>query len=419
MVVFRICGIKTAWALLVLPAVAFVLLAQRPQETTTPTVTATAILVIQTDLDCNFALDDGAVDTLKAGVIKKIPIVLGEHLVNAVSLDGKDRWKSVVVADKPLQKVVLIELQKVRATRERDEKEAAQLEREIQAKRDQAAKLREAATGAATRQEAIKLRKTEIGDRIAAIQKQIQQEQAAAQNDDASAQQSRSCAASEPKTTVGTLGATACNAMAADSENSARRHRANIANLQNQLVDLNRLMGEPDAGLGDTGSTGVKRAPSSPGPRFKPSKQRQALATDEEGLRVLESHDSAHQYEAFPGVMGRGSEVSIRKSFYFRWCAGWEQRGADIILTGCTFGIKLDGKWKDYRNFQFQGDQIIDLSYFNKGDVKVTTGIAYKVVFAVVGFGANGAPTVFAYLIRPRGDPGVLRNGAADRNRKK
>src|SRR5260370_31915642 len=81
-------------------------------------IQAGPILLIQTNLDCTFALDGGASQTLKAKDIKRLPIPLGEHLVTALSLDGKDQWEMVVNADKPLQKVVLIDLKKMRTDRE-------------------------------------------------------------------------------------------------------------------------------------------------------------------------------------------------------------------------------------------------------------------------------------------------------------
>ena len=206
-------------------------------------------LLVQTDADCSFALDDGPGELLKAGPFKRSSITLGEHVVSCVSQDGKDRWRTVISADKPVQKVVLIELQKVRVAREKDEKEATQLERDIKAKREQAEKLKAATANATARQDAINSRKSQIQDQIAGVQKQIQQEQAAAQDDDANTQQARSCVASAPKTSVGVLIAAGCSAKATESDNSARAHRGNIVRLQNQISDLNREMARPDAGL--------------------------------------------------------------------------------------------------------------------------------------------------------------------------
>lgn len=94
-------------ATLATTTVAFVILAQ-PQAST-PT------LLIQSDVDCTFAVDDGVSESIKAGVIRRIPTTLGEHLVTATTIDRKDRWKTVVNADQPIQKVVVIELLKVRA----------------------------------------------------------------------------------------------------------------------------------------------------------------------------------------------------------------------------------------------------------------------------------------------------------------
>ena len=147
--------------LLVSSASAFTLLAQQPASATnTSAPQATPTLLIQTDLDCTFTVDDGASVALLADVIKKMPIAFGEHLITAVTADRKDQWKTVVNADKPVQKVVVIELQKVRAAREKGEREAAQLEQDIKTKKEQAEKDGGETRDKATLQNAIKQRHT-------------------------------------------------------------------------------------------------------------------------------------------------------------------------------------------------------------------------------------------------------------------
>jgi hypothetical protein len=104
---------------------------------------AAPTMLVESDLDCTFAIDDQPKQSLKAGDTVRISATLGQHLVTAVSADGKDHWKTVVDVDKPAQKVVLIELVKVRAERQAAERQVAQLKQEIAAKEQQAKEVKE------------------------------------------------------------------------------------------------------------------------------------------------------------------------------------------------------------------------------------------------------------------------------------
>ena len=237
--------------LLVSSASAFTLLAQQPAPATnTSAPQPTPTLLIQTDLDCTFTVDDGASVALLADVIKKMPIALGEHLITAVTADRKDQWKTVVNADKPVQKVVVIELQKVRAAREKGEREAAQLEQDIKTKKEQAEKDGGETRDKATLQNAIKQRQTEIEGQIVELRRQVRLEVVAAQADDDSAQQSRvnQAIASTQRTNIGMLAGIADNALATSSASSATAHRVRAAQLQSQIDDLNRQAASLDSG---------------------------------------------------------------------------------------------------------------------------------------------------------------------------
>jgi hypothetical protein len=85
-----------------------------------------AILLVQADMDCTFRLDDQPGMALKANEPTRVQAGLGEHLLNAASLDGRDHWKQVVELVQPVQKVVLIDLLNARMARQRAEPEAAQ-----------------------------------------------------------------------------------------------------------------------------------------------------------------------------------------------------------------------------------------------------------------------------------------------------
>ena len=139
-----------------------------------------ATILLQSDLDCTFAIDDQSKQPLKAGETTRVSVSLGEHLVTAVSLDGKDHWKTVVNLESPVQKVVLVELVKLRAARQAAERQVIQLRQEIAAKEQQAREVKQKTEALAEQQKAVKKQRQQIEDQISALEKQARQEEAAA-----------------------------------------------------------------------------------------------------------------------------------------------------------------------------------------------------------------------------------------------
>ena len=187
--------------------------------------------------------------------------MLGEHLITAITSDGKDHWKTKVDLDKPLQKVVLIELVKVRAARQVAERQIIQLQQEIAAKEQKAKEVCETTQALGEQQEEIKKQRQEIEDQIDALLKQARQEEAAAQADDASARQDQAVAgmAAQQGTSLGKLGATLNNLASSKDTDSAAKHRAKARELQGQIIDLNRKLerlstrGTPQTAIGQKG----------------------------------------------------------------------------------------------------------------------------------------------------------------------
>jgi hypothetical protein len=92
----------------------------KPKLAPTPKTPQLATLLIKTDLPAVVTLDGQPVksDGQFAGneiVRKSIP--LGEHIIEAVSLDQEDKWREVLNIDKVGQRAVLIELEALRAAR--------------------------------------------------------------------------------------------------------------------------------------------------------------------------------------------------------------------------------------------------------------------------------------------------------------
>jgi len=191
-------------------------------------------LLIQTDSDCVLTLDDQPAQPMQRTETKKITAPLGEHLLTAVTPDGKDHWKTVVNLDKPVQKVVLIELLTIRAARESTERDAGQLQHDIQVKTEQTQALRE-------KTDKLKQAQGRLEQQIAEFQKQARQEESAARSDDNQAQQMRqqAMAGAAQGTNLGNLTAALGNAGVSNSLNSANAHRARASQIQDQITDLN------------------------------------------------------------------------------------------------------------------------------------------------------------------------------------
>jgi cell division protein FtsN len=132
---YRIVLIAWLVLLIVNPVVAGSITRARQDASTSQQSSASpvAILLVQADMDCTFRLDDQPGMALKANEPTKVQTGLGEHLLNAVSLDGRDHWKLVVELAQPMQKVVLIDLLNVQMARLKTGQEAPQSQRPQQA----------------------------------------------------------------------------------------------------------------------------------------------------------------------------------------------------------------------------------------------------------------------------------------------
>ena len=71
---------------------------------------APASLVVTSDMDCNWKLDGVEQARLSADGTSVIKTNVGEHLIQATSLDGQAKWQGTVTADSSAQKVVKIPL---------------------------------------------------------------------------------------------------------------------------------------------------------------------------------------------------------------------------------------------------------------------------------------------------------------------
>lgn len=80
-----------------------------------------ATLAVRTGLDCDWKLDGAAQGRLKNTDIRIRHVAPGEHFVQAVSADGKDRWEQKIVAGASQQVQVSIDLLGVRLARLEDE----------------------------------------------------------------------------------------------------------------------------------------------------------------------------------------------------------------------------------------------------------------------------------------------------------
>jgi hypothetical protein len=197
-------------------------------------------ILLRSDADCRVTFDDGPSQFLAAGVTRKVRTALGEHLVIAVSLDGKDDWKTVVQIEKPIQKVVLIELSKARTQRENGEVEATRLQEEVAAKEQQAQKLRQSRQELGAKQEEMKRHRAEIQEKIGTLQIEAQDEESKAAKDDAAAEELKqngyraASAGGNLNNTVAILSVSKAN----EFYQSAQRRREHAKQLRQEIVHL-------------------------------------------------------------------------------------------------------------------------------------------------------------------------------------
>ncbi|MGA3211849.1 MAG: DUF1566 domain-containing protein [Terriglobales bacterium] len=80
---------------------------------------APGMLVVVTDFPCTWILDGVEKGRLAVDVPAKVPVAFGKHLIRAVTLDGADHWETQADISKPQEEVVAIELNAVRANRQK------------------------------------------------------------------------------------------------------------------------------------------------------------------------------------------------------------------------------------------------------------------------------------------------------------
>jgi len=212
---------------------------QPPVKASSRLATGPTIL-LRSDTDCNVTFDDGARQALLDGETRKVRTTLGEHLITAVSADGRDHWKTVVQIEKPIQKVVLIELLKVRAQRENGEAEATRLQEEIAAKEEQAQKIRESRQQLAAKQETMRRRRAEISEKVGNLQIEAQDEDAQAAKEDAAGNELKQNAynAASIGGNVNNMAAILSASRANDFYQSAQRRREHAKQLRQEIVHL-------------------------------------------------------------------------------------------------------------------------------------------------------------------------------------
>jgi hypothetical protein len=310
----RCCGLVVLLALISM-AIHFPAHAQQRKLTATKPTGGT--LLIQTDSDCVITLDDQPGQPMQRNETRKIVAPLGEHLLTAVSPDGKDHWKTVVNLDKPVQKVVLIELLTIRAARESAEREAGKLQHEIQAKTEQTQALRE-------KTDKLKQAQGWLEQQIAELQKQARQEESAARSDDNQAQQMRqqAMAGAAQGTNLGNLTAAIGNAGVNNALNSANAHRATASQIQDQITNLNLKLER------------VKR-----GEMVEVPENSNALdMTDPAAARLVDSlnYDCKQvfsQYQA--AALNKAFAVSSRGACGYGYSAPSPERAQELALSTC------------------------------------------------------------------------------------
>jgi hypothetical protein len=99
---------------------------------------AAATLLVVCDLTCDWKLDGEAKGSIPAGESKKIAVTPGQHLIDAATQDGLDKFEKQMEVKSAAQSIALIELQPVRDARLRAEQEAQEKAAREQAARQQA-----------------------------------------------------------------------------------------------------------------------------------------------------------------------------------------------------------------------------------------------------------------------------------------
>ncbi len=88
-----------------------------PQPDGPPIILPHAHLLVKCDLACDWKLDGEAAGHLDDGESTTVPLTLGQHLVEAVTMDGLDKAEQIIEVKNAEQKVALFKLLPVRSAR--------------------------------------------------------------------------------------------------------------------------------------------------------------------------------------------------------------------------------------------------------------------------------------------------------------
>lgn len=255
---------------------------QVSKSSTAPSTVPT--LLIRSDTVCTYSIDDEESQPLSADKVKKVNTTIGEHLVEAVSVDGKDHWKAVIELDKSSQKVVLIELNKVRVAREAAEQEATRLAEEAKQKEASVQEAAAAQKKLEEEQEAKQKEREEITDKIDALQQQADKEEDEARNDENNALGSDRDAqvANSNGGFFGKIASAAHSGSADKARESAKQHRQKAEELKREIVALQRKLQRLDSETSVSIPPATSdRQPAAPDANAPTRLQQQQKAADE------------------------------------------------------------------------------------------------------------------------------------------
>jgi len=176
----------------------------------------TATLLIKSDMTALVSMDGEPIKkrgnepaAIQPDEIVRHPVPLGEHIIEAVTLDGLDKWHEVLAVDKVGQRVVVVELERVREARvdksdrskERQAANAAQIQRDAEDKakneqreRERRIDDRRKADAERIEKERAEQKEADLDQRARALRSQISQLESAADRADRRADDSRQAA---------------------------------------------------------------------------------------------------------------------------------------------------------------------------------------------------------------------------------
>jgi len=203
-----------------------------------------AALLVRADSDCALTIDGNDAGMLQTSKWRAIQLPLGEHVVTATLADGSFRWDGVVNMDKPIQKVLLVNIAQQKAValqRQQQELQAAMQAAQARAQAEQAQAQQQQLM---QRQLQVQQQRQAISQQIQELEKQLQAELDAAHNDEKEANDQRASAAGYGMSNnawgklAGQIGQMGAN----ESAKAAAQHRARVEQLQQQINSLTRQM---------------------------------------------------------------------------------------------------------------------------------------------------------------------------------